>query len=199
MKTAFVLFLLAAAASAPLAAAPAAAGHRQDAPKQDPPKDKPADKPADKKDEKPADKPDDKPADKKDAKKVVAGEWSTDYEAALAEAKKQKKVVVANFEADWQEGCRKQKLEVFSKPEFTDWAKKHVILLKVEFPGNKPLPDELKKQNDMLAAKYNVEKYPTTVFITAEGEAIGTLGTVAGGPNPWVKRAAEIIATKGKK
>jgi hypothetical protein len=51
----------------------------------------------------------------------------------------------------------------------------------------------------MLAAKYKVEKYPTTVFITAEGEAIGTLGTVAGGPNPWVKRAAEIIAAKGKK
>src|SRR5678816_82380 len=88
---------------------------------------------------------------------AVAGEWTTDYEAALAEAKKQKKVVVANFEADWQEGCRKQKLEVFSKPEFIDWAKKHVILLKVEFPGNKPLPEELKKQNDMLAAKYKVE------------------------------------------
>ena len=51
---------------------------------------------------------------------MVAGEWSTDYEAALAEAKRQKKVVVANFEADWQEGCRKQKLEVFSKPEFID-------------------------------------------------------------------------------
>ena len=196
MKTALVLLRLAAAAGAHTAA-PAPAGRRQDAPK---------DKPADKKDEKPADKPDEKPADKKDekkdgkdAKKVVAGEWSTDFEAALAEAKKQKKVVVANFEADWQEGCRKQKLEVFSKPEFTDWAKGHVILLKVEFPGNKPLPEELKKQNDMLAAKYKVEKYPTTVFINAEGESIGTLGIVAGGPNPWVKRAAEIIAAKGKK
>jgi len=90
MKTAFVLLVLASAAGARPAAA-----HRQDAPK---------DKPADKKDEKPADKPDEKPADKKDekkdAKKVVAGEWSTDYEAALAEAKRQKKVVVANFEAD---------------------------------------------------------------------------------------------------
>ena len=189
MKTAFVLLVLASAAGARPAAA-----HRQDAPK---------DKPADKKDEKPADKPDEKPADKKDekkdAKKVVAGEWSTDYEAALAEAKRQKKVVVANFEADWQEGCRKQKLEVFSKPEFIDWAKKHVILLKVEFLGNKPLPEELKKQNDTLAAKYKVEKYPTTVFINADGEAIGSLGTVAGGPNPWTKRASEIIAAKGKK
>src|SRR5262249_34748037 len=137
----------------------------------------------------------------KDGAKVVPGEWSTDYETALAEAKKQKKVVVANFEADWQEGSRKQKLEVFAKPEFIDWAKKYVILLKVEFPGpaQKPLPDELKKQNDMLTAKFKVEKYPTTVFINAEGESIGTLGIVVGGPNPWTKRANEIIAAKGKK
>ena len=187
MKTAVALLALAAGAAGLAAPVIAAAAHRQDAPK-----DKPADKPAD--------KPDDKKGDK-DAKKVVAGEWSTDYEAALAEAKKQKKVIVANFDAEWQEGCRKQKLEVFSKPEFTDWAKKNVILLKVEFPGpsQKPLPDDLKKQNDMLSAKYKVEKYPTTVFINADGESIGTLGTVVGGPNPWTKRASEIIAAKGKK
>ena len=199
MKSWVALIVLAAA---PGAARLAAAPVRQDAPKdkgddKTPKKDK-DDKPGDKKDDKPADKPDDKKGDK-DAKKIVAGEWSTDYEAALAEAKKQKKVIVANFEADWQEGCRKQKLEVFLKPEFVDWAKKCVILLKVEFPGNKPLPDELKKQNDMLAAKYKVEKYPTTVFINADGESIGTLGTVVGGPNPWTKRANEIIAAKGKK
>jgi len=190
MKTAVALLALAAGAAELAAPAIAAAGHRQDAPK---------DK-GEKKDDKPADKPDEKKGDK-DAKKIVAGEWSTDYEAALAEAKKQKKVIVANFDAEWQEGCRKQKLEVFLKPEFTDWAKKNVILLKVEFPGpsQKPLPDDLKKQNDMLSAKYKVEKYPTTVFINTDGESIGTLGTVVGGPNPWTKRASEIIAAKGKK
>jgi thioredoxin-related protein len=197
MKTAIALLTLAAAGAAGLAA-PAMAERRQESPKDK--GDGKTPKPDDKKDDKPADKPDEK-KDAKDAKKVVAGEWSTDYEAALADAKKQKKILVANFDAEWQEGCRKQKLEVFVKPEFIDWAKKHVILLKVEFPGpsQKPLSDELKKQNDMLSAKYKVEKYPTTVFINADGESIGTLGAVVGGPNPWTKRANEIIAAKGKK
>ena len=192
MKTACAWLLLVLAAAPGPRSKSYAAERRQDAP----PKDKPADKPADKKDEKPAEKP----GDKKDEKKVVAGEWSTDYEAALAEAKKQKKVLVANFDADWQEGCRKQRLEVFQKPEFTIWAKKYVVLLKVEFPGpsQKPLPDDLKKQNDMLSAKYKVEKYPTTVFIDVDGEALGTLGIVPGGPDPWTKRANEIIAKRKK-
>src|SRR5262245_41804382 len=142
MKTAIALLVLAAGAAG-IAAPPTAAAERR----QDAPKDKGDDKTPPKKDDK-GDKKDDKKGDK-DPKKVVAGEWSTDYEAALAEAKKQKKVVLANFSADWQEDCRKQKLEVFTKPEFLDWAKKCVVLLRVEFPGpsQKPLPDELKKQN----------------------------------------------------
>jgi len=196
MRTLLVLLVLVAAFCGAGLAVPASAAAER---RQDAPKDKGDDK-TPKKDDKPGDKKDEK-KDDRDGKKVVAGEWSTDYEAALAEAKKQKKVIVANFEADWQEGCRKQKLEVFTKPEFIDWAKKYVILLKVEFPGpsQKPLPDELKKQNDMLTAKFKVDKYPTTVFVNADGESIGSLGTVVGGPNPWTKRANEIIAAKGKK
>jgi hypothetical protein len=57
--------------------------------------------------DKPAGKPDDKAPPKKDEKKPeekkpVAAEWGTDYEKALATAKKEKKVVLADFTgSDW--------------------------------------------------------------------------------------------------
>ena len=58
---------------------------------------KPAGKPDDK-----APKKDDKPADKKDDKKATAETWGTDYEKALATAKKEKKVILADFSgSDW--------------------------------------------------------------------------------------------------
>jgi len=134
-------------------------------------------------DDKPPAKPDDKPDDKKGEKKVVDGEWGVNYDAAIAEAKKTKKFIVANFDADWQENCasRRSSLHQARLPRLgqalRDPAEGRV-------PGTKPLPEELKKQNDALAAKYKVEKYPTTVFINAEGEAVGTLGYTVGGANP---------------
>ena len=52
--------------------------------------------------DKPAGKPDDKAPPKKDEKKPVAEEWGTDYEKAIATAKKEKKVVLADFTgSDW--------------------------------------------------------------------------------------------------
>ena len=56
--------------------------------------------------DKPAGKPDDKTPpkkdEKKDEKKTVEEAWGTDYEKALATAKKEKKVVLADFTgSDW--------------------------------------------------------------------------------------------------
>lgn len=52
--------------------------------------------------DKPKDKPDEKTPPKPDDKKPVAEEWGTDYEKALATAKKEKKVVLADFTgSDW--------------------------------------------------------------------------------------------------
>ncbi len=52
--------------------------------------------------DKPKDKPEDKAPPKPDEKKPVAEEWGTDYEKALATAKTEKKVVLADFTgSDW--------------------------------------------------------------------------------------------------
>ena len=77
---------------------------------------------------------------------VAASGWVTGYEAALATAKAEKKLVLADFTgSDWCGWCKKLKAEVFDQPAFQEWAQKNVVLLELEYPASKPMPPELKQ------------------------------------------------------
>ncbi len=131
---------------------------------------------------------------------AAEGEWLTNYEKALAKAKKEKKVVLADFTgSDWCGWCIRLKDEVFSKPEFQAWAKEHVVLLEVDFPRKKQLPDDLKKQNEKLQREFNIEGFPTIVFLDAKGKKLGQAGYEKGGPAAWIAIAEKEIGKKSKK
>ena len=120
--------------------------------------------------------------------------WHTDYEKALAEAKKQDKVVLADFTgSDWCGWCIKLKKEVFDTPEFKTWADENVVLLELDFPNSKPQPAELKKQNKELQKKFSIRGYPTIVFISAEGKELGRTGYKKGGPKVWTDHADQLL------
>jgi len=129
-----------------------------------------------------------------------AGEWMTDYKAALAKAKKEKKFVLADFTgSDWCGWCIKLKEEVFSKPEFAEWAKENVVLLEVDFPRTKKQSDDLKKQNQDLAKEFGIQGYPTIVFLDAKGKKVGEMGYEKGGPDAWLPLADKQLGIKSKK
>ncbi|MBP8299554.1 MAG: thioredoxin family protein [Planctomycetes bacterium] len=126
--------------------------------------------------------------------------WITSYKAALAKAKKEKKVILADFTGtDWCGWCIKLKDEVFSKPEFKEWADKNVVLLEVDFPRKKKQSPELKKQNQDLAQEFGIQGYPTIVFLDAKGKKLGNLGYAEGGPAAWIALAEKEIGKKSKK
>ncbi len=130
------------------------------------------------------------------------GEWLTNYDEAIAKAKKEKKVVIADFTgSDWCGWCIKLKDEVFSKPEFKEWAKDNAVLLELDFPRNKKLPEDLKKQNDKLQQQFKIEGFPTVVYLDGTGKELGRGGYVAGGPEAWIAAAEKEakIKPKGKK
>ena len=128
-----------------------------------------------------------------------ADPWLTDWKQAVERAKKERKPILADFTgSDWCGWCIKLKDEVFSKPEFKEWAEKNVILFEVDFPKRKEQSEELKKQNQELQVKYQVQGYPTVLFLDAKGKVLGKSGYKPGGPDAWIKDASKTLKLKSK-
>jgi thiol:disulfide interchange protein len=94
--------------------------------------------------------------------------WQTDYAAAVSQAKAENKKILLNFTgSDWCVNCFHLDDDVFSHPEFADYARSHFVMVQLDFPLHKELPDELTKQNEALQEKYRVENLPTLVLLDA--------------------------------
>ena len=118
-------------------------------------------------------------------------EWQTDYEQALATAKAAKKCVLLDFTgSDWCGPCIQMKKVVFSKEAFLNYAKKNLVLVEVDYPRVKALPEKVTKQNERLLHQYDIEKsgYPTVILLNPDGKSLGQLEGYNG------ERPADIIA-----
>jgi len=74
-----------------------------------------------------------------------------------------------------------------------------VVLLELDFPRKKQLPEELKKQNEALRDKFGVRGYPTLLFLDAKGKEVGKGGYVKGGPAAWIEAVEKELGSKLKK
>jgi len=121
-------------------------------------------------------------------------EWMTDFEAAKAKAKAEKKTLLLNFTgSDWCGWCIKLHKEVFSKQEFIDYAAANLVLVTVDFPKTKKLEPELKKQNDELNEKYEIQGYPTIKLLKPTGREIGETGYEEGGPVKYIENLKKLV------
>jgi thioredoxin-related protein len=111
---------------------------------------------------------------------VIAGnlsaaevQWGTSLPKALSAAKKENKLVLMVFTgSDWCPACRVLDAEVFSKPEFSDYAKKNLVLDLVDFPADKPQKPALKKANEALQERYNIDGFPTLILMKPDGKIV---------------------------
>ena len=116
-------------------------------------------------------------------------EWKTNYADALKQAKKENKKVFLNFTgSDWCPWCIKLKKEVFEKPEFSDFAKKNLVLVEVDFPRSTSLPKDLQKQNEKLQKEYSIEGFPTLILLDSNGKQLRKqAGVPEGGASSLIK------------
>ena len=122
--------------------------------------------------------------------------WLTDFEAAKKQAAEEKKPILMFFTgSDWCIWCQRLHEDVLDKPEFRDFSQK-LVLVELDFPQRKQLPDELKKQNAELAETFKVDGYPCTVVLASDGET--KLGTLSGYSPEYIAKIQDILDGKGK-
>lgn len=113
--------------------------------------------------------------------------WVEDQPKALQQAKDAKKLVLMDFTgSDWCGWCKKLDKEVFSTPEFQEYAKKNLVLVELDFPQQKYVAPQTKKQNAELAKQFKVQGYPTVIVLNGEGKQVGQLGYMEGGPKAFI-------------
>ena len=132
--------------------------------------------------------------------------WQTDFKAAQAKAKQEKKYMLVDFTgSDWCIWCVRLHNEVFDKEEFKSGAPKQYVLVELDFPNEKEQSDELKKQNKELAKQYEVKGFPTVLVMDADGQVVARTGYRPGGPEKYLDKLAEfsklyenVLALKAK-
>ena len=122
--------------------------------------------------------------------------WLTSWNKAAAESKRTGKPIMINFTgSDWCGWCMKLKKEVFSTEEFKKWASQKVVLLEIDFPKHKEVPEQQKAHNESVAQKFRVSGFPSVFFSDSEGNQIGPrYGYQEGGPAAWTQKADEILS-----
>ena len=124
-------------------------------------------------------------------------EWLTDFDAAKAKAAAEKKPILMFFTgSDWCIWCRRLHEDVLDLDEFKEFADDNLVLLELDFPQEKQLPAELKKQNAELAENFKVEGYPFTVVLASDGET--KLGSFSGYSAEYIDKIRDILDGKGK-
>ena len=129
---------------------------------------------------------------------TAAPEWLTSVPDAEAKAQKEHKLVLLDFTgSDWCVWCKKLDEDIFSKPEFEQYAATNLVLVEVDFPAGKPQPKELKEANAALQSKYDVPGFPTLVALKPDGTQVWKkMGYLPGGPAALKEALDEAVNAK---
>ena len=126
-----------------------------------------------------------------------AANWSTDLEAAKVQAARENKHVMINFTgSDWSTWCMRLKQEVFSQSEFESFAAKNLVLVEIDFPKRKQIPQAMLRANVQVADRFKVAGYPSLVFLDSTGKEVGRTGYQSGGAKAFVQAVGKSLGVK---
>ncbi len=101
-------------------------------------------------------------------------EWMTNFDAAKAKAKAEKKLILLEFTgSDWCGHCIAMKKGIFDKPEFDAYAKDKFVCLEVDMPHKPKFSEEQYNHNAAICQEYGITIYPTILVTDHTGELVG--------------------------
>lgn len=119
--------------------------------------------------------------------------WITSYEQGQQEAKASDKLMLLDFTgSDWCGWCKLLDKEIFSQPEFKEYASKNLVLVEVDFPRLKEIAAATKIQNERLAIKYRVQGFPTIIVLNGDGKKVAEFGYMQGGPEAFIAQLEKL-------
>ena len=122
--------------------------------------------------------------------------WLVDLDEAYEISKKQKKPILANFTgSDWCGWCKRLDADVFSKPEFKEWAEENVVLLELDFPRRKQIPLKNQQQNAAMQQALGIRGYPTIWIVNLTKDASGQYQVNGLGKTGYAPSVGEFIAS----
>lgn len=121
-------------------------------------------------------------------------DWLRDYNKAQEEAKSNHKLLFLNFTgSDWCGWCIKLDKDIFSQPQFKNFAHDNLVLVELDFPRRKSQPTDEKKQNVQLAQQYEVLGFPTIVVLNSNGQKVWQFdGYFPGGPEAFIAQLQKL-------
>ena len=121
------------------------------------------------------------------------GRWLEDFRMAQAIAAQLNRDILMAFTAmDSSEWSQRMDKEIFQQDQFKDYARRNLVLLRLDFPRSGSQSDKIAEQNRLLAEAHGVRGYPTVVFINPRGQKFGEAKYMKGGPQAFIQALDQL-------
>jgi thioredoxin-related protein len=123
-------------------------------------------------------------------------EWLTDPVKAKAQAIKENKVILADFTgSDWCPPCKNLKASVLGTDVFTEYAKKKLVLLELDYPHHTEQPAEIKAQNAKLKQRFRITGFPTVILLDKNSKELARwVGYGGESPEAYIAKIEAALA-----
>ena len=120
--------------------------------------------------------------------------WNTNLEAAQAVAEVEGKDLFVYFAgSDWCGWCDRFHKEILTTSRFESYLDENFVPVLIDFPREIEQSEELEADNQVLARRLGVQGFPTIVLMDSEGNELGRLGYLPGGPNNYIAQVRSVV------
>ena len=122
--------------------------------------------------------------------------WLTDFAKAQTVAAQQGRFIFLAFTSmDSGEWSKKMDDEIFQSEQFKAYARKNLVLVRVDFPTTTTQPAGVATQNKTLAEMYNVRGYPTVIVLNPLSQRVVDARYMKGGPTVFLSELDAVVQT----